>query len=257
MSTTAELTIENRVATVTLQNAEGLNLLEASSRQALGECLSAIEGANNIRVVVLAATGKVFLAGADLKEIHALDAQSALDYAEAGQQLCNRLEDLPCLTIARIHGACMGGGCEIALACDFRVMAREAKIGLPEVGLGVIPGWGGTYRTVRELGLARARQLVLFGKPLTGEQAFEIGLVQHLAGRDELDGVIAGLSADAACPAPRALARAKEVLLSHTPIDRKAALALEARAFADCFDTDEPEEGITSFREKRSPRWAE
>jgi len=256
MSTQARLTVQSDVARLTFENAAGLNLLDANCRAEVTAALLRLREERNVRVLVISAVGRVFLAGADVEEMRSLNPMGAIHYAEMGQQLMNRLEDLPQVTIAAIHGTCLGGGCELSLACDWRVLASGARIGLPEVRLGLIPGWGGTYRAVRNLGLTRAQQLVLRGEPLTAAEAHAVGLAQQVVSEAELTNAVETLVKDLLTRGPDGLRWAKQTLLAHAAGDRTDALRREALAFAACFENGQPHEGVTAFREKRAPRWS-
>lgn len=255
MPTTAELTIENRVARITFTNPDGLNILDATCRESLRKALDQVAADRSLRLLVLAATGKVFLAGADLKELGKLDGPAALAYAEAGQAIANRIEDLEIPALAVIQGACAGGGCEMALACDLRIAGEGARIGLPETTLGVMPGWGGSVRAARDLGAARAKQVIFSGTLYPAREAQTLGLVHRVATDAELAGAASAWIAELLTRGPQGLSRAKAVLNSHTGADRAAQLAVEARAFAECFASGQAVIGVAAFLAKRPPEW--
>ena len=255
MSTQCELIADGVVARLVFSNSGGLNLLDAGCRQTLADALTKLEQSAAFRVVVVEARGKVFLAGADLKELAALDAASALAYAEAGQMLLNRLADLPQPTVAVLHGVCAGGGCELALACNFRLLAREARIGLPETSLGLLPGWGGTVRAVAHLGLARAESLILSGQLLPADAALALGLVHQVCDASELPAATSTLVSTLLTRGPQALSATKHLLHSHSLPHRSAQLAAEAHRFAACYASGEATAGIAAFLAKTPAPW--
>jgi len=255
MPTIAELSISNRAARITFSNSDGVNKLDASCRESLGRALDQVAADGSLRFLVLQAVGKVFLAGADLKELAELDGPAALAYSQAGQALMNRIEDLTIPTLAAIQGACAGGGCEMILACDLRIACESSRIGLPETTLGAVPGWGGSVRAVRDLGLARAKQVVLSGKLYPANEAHGIGLVHRVVPDMELADCVYGWLSEHTTRGPLALSRAKQLLNAHASIDRAAQLAAEAQAFADCFAAGQAALGVSAFLEKRTPVW--
>ena len=255
MSTTANLNIDHEIATVTFSNPDGLTLLDANCRNSIHQALTNIESNPEIRVVVFNAVGRVFLAGADINELKGLDYESALQYAKAGQEICNRIEDLPCFTIVCIHGAVAGGGCELVLACDVRISGVTAQIGMPETSLGLVPGWGGCYRAVRELGVAKARQIILSGRLYSAVEAKSLGLVHRVVTDAQIREVTQQEIHEAMRPAPLALQHSKKLLNRFAAAEREMSLEEEAQAFARCFESDEPKEGLSSFLEKRGPHW--
>ncbi len=207
------------------------------------------------RILVFEATGRTFLAGAELRELAALDRRAARRYSRRGQKLFRKIAELPCLTVAAIHAACAGGGCELSLACDFRFLAETARIGLPEVTLGIIPGWGGAARAVRVLGPVAARRLILSGELLQASEAWQIGLADAVFPTKEfLESVDSRLQRLLRC-APGAIATAKRFLAEGHHLDLTDLLAEESRLFARCYSTPEPAEGIAAFLQKRDAVW--
>src|SRR6185369_13728257 len=186
MSTTVDLTRQNNVSRVTFRTESGLPLLSSDVRAQLKTAIKDIESDRDCRIVVFSSTAKVFLAGADIHELHALTSRTARKFARDGQRLTQRIADLTAVTIAAIHGACAGGGCELALACDLRIAAANAKIGLPEVSLGLLPGWGGTVRATRLLGPTIAKRMILTGELFQAAEAARIGLVNEVVADDQL-----------------------------------------------------------------------
>ena len=256
MLTEIELTIAGPVARIMLRGDKGVQILSRATRQRLFEVLGDVEKTST-SVLVIAADGRTFIAGAAIDELRGLNEQSALEDSRAGQALMNRLESLPQTTIAAIHSACAGGGTELALACDLRFAAEGAKIGLPETSLGVLPGWGGTVRATRLLGVAVARRLILTGELICADEALRIGLVDAVFLPDRFREELEARVAQIVTRAPQARRRVKQLLRQHAAdgVNLAKQFETEARAFAECYRTSEPLEGQSAFLEKRNPRW--
>lgn len=258
MSTKAELRIEGPIARIVFSSPGGINLLSSDVRASLAEHLATIQGHRQCRLVVIAAEGRTFLAGADIKELHAVDGATAVRFAREGQMLFERLATLEPVTLAVINGACAGGGCELALACDLRLACQSARIGLPETSLGFIPGWGGTVRMTRLLGVATAKAVILSGELLTATEAHRIGLLHRVVADAELAGAAEAWVSQLLSRGPEALVRAKktiETLGGSEEISESDAFALEAAEFRACYESGEPAEGLKAFLEKRPPKW--
>jgi enoyl-CoA hydratase len=255
MATTVELIREDRLARVLFRSENGIQILGVDARDQLASVLDQLEMQTDCQVVVFEAEGRTFIAGADLKELRRLDARTAYSFAREGQKLMRRIERLKPVTIAAVHAACAGGGCEMALACDFRLGARSAKIGLPEVSLGLLPGWGGTVRAVRLLGGAAARRIILTGELLPADEAQALGLFDAVHEDEAFRDAVQARAALLLSRGPNALRRAKSLIqdLEAKAVGRK--FRREARRFAACYETAEPAEGTLAFLEKRAPAW--
>jgi len=204
--------------------------------------------ASDVRWTVFASEGKAFAAGADIKSMAGASAGKARAYGELGQRVIDAIEALPSITIAMIHGAALGGGCELILGCDFRIAVASAKIGLPEVTLGIIPGWSGIIRLTKLIGPARAKRLYLSGVPVCGEEALRLGLVDELVETpEELPGRVDVFCRSFARAAPEAVRLAKRVSRDGDDLS----------AFAESFTFDDSREGIAAFMEKRPATWME
>jgi enoyl-CoA hydratase len=198
---------------------------------------------------------ETFIAGADINELAQLGRDGAADLSRRGGAVLSKLAHAPAVTIAAINGAALGGGCELALACDIRVMADGAKIGLPEPNLGVIPGWGGTQRLARTVGVGWAKEIILTGGMVEADVALRMGLINRTAPAEELLAAAQTVAGGVLKCGPTAVARAKQAVdrgLKGTLAD---GLAIETELFAECFDGDEAKEGLAAFIEKRSPNW--
>lgn len=242
------------VARIRFESDNGVQLLSLDVLDQLARVVGQLEE-QPPRVVVLEARGRTFLAGASLHELQALDRRSARRYSRRGQKLFRRIARLPCLTVCAIHAACAGGGCELALACDFRFLAESARIGLPEVTLGLIPGWGGAARALRQLGPLAARRLVLSGELLPASEARLLGLADAVFPDASFADDLANRLTQLLRAAPEAVAVAKQFLAQGPHLDLDDLLLEEARLFSRCYQTREPGEGLAAFLEKRPARW--
>lgn len=235
------------LSTLRIASDSGVNIFSTAVVSELGERIGSLERDGECRVVALRGVGKTFVAGADIKEMAPYQQQQGEAFSKNGHRVFDALAALPQVTIAAMNGHAMGGGLELALACDFRILVAGAKIGLPECRLGLIPGWGGTQRLPKLVGLANARRMMFSGEALEAEDAKRIGLVDEVvASAEELDAAIARWVALVKPAAPQALSRIKHAL-QHDD---------EVRQFAIGFGTSEATEGMTAFIEKRAAAWA-
>ncbi len=209
-----------------------------------------------MRVIVLTGAGdRAFAAGADIKYMSGLGVEEAKEWGELGQNVGQLLETIPKPTIAAVNGFALGGGCELALACDIRYAATSAKLGQPEVNLGIIPGWGGTQRLARVCGLGAAKDLILTGRVVAADEALRIGLVNAVFEPGELLAETLETARTIAAKSPLALAAAKVALNHALQGDHVENLLLEADRFGDLFSSEDAKEGMTAFIEKREPRF--
>ncbi|MCL6448000.1 MAG: enoyl-CoA hydratase/isomerase family protein [Armatimonadetes bacterium] len=240
------------MAIVTINRPEVRNALNKETMLELKSLVSELEADEKIQVVILTGAGeKAFAAGADLRS---LKERSMLQTLKGeNQAILNRLAALEKVTIAAINGHALGGGLELAIACDLRIAVEDAKIGFPEVGLGILPGAGGTQRLVRLVGLGRAKQLILTGKLIDAREAERIGLVNEVAARGQALAAAKEMAATILEKGPLAVRIAKAVINWGSSTDLNAGLALERLAQAVLFGTKDHLEGINSFLEKRKP----
>ena len=237
---------------MTLKRPEALNALSQSLLEELAEIPELVQQDPEVRAVIFTGEGKAFAAGADLKEIAAIkDPFMGREYALFGQRVFAEIAALPVPTIAAINGYALGGGLELALACDLRVAAKTAKLGLPEVGLGLIPGFGGTQRLPRLIGRGRALDLIFTGRHVDAEEALFLGLVNRVA-EDALEEA-KKLAQKILKNAPIALALAKESVVRGEGLDLAEALEIEADLFGYAAATEDMKEGVRAFLEKRPP----
>ncbi|MBW3661270.1 MAG: enoyl-CoA hydratase/isomerase family protein [Gemmatimonadetes bacterium] len=232
-----------------------MNALAGPVREALLEALDAAEGDDEVRVVVITGAGeKAFVAGADVGEFEGRSPVDQRD-AMASPNLFDRVWECPKPTIAMINGYALGGGCELALACDLRIGADSAKLGQPEIRLGIIPGGGGTQRLPRLVGYGKALQLILSGEILDAVAAYEIGLLDEVVPAGELREKTMAIAAAMADKSPVALAIAKRAVRAAMEMPLSAGLQHERDLFALAFSTEDKAEGVAAFLEKRRPEW--
>ncbi len=246
--TQVNLEISNGVATATLETADGLNVLSGGVLDALADAAQEVQATEGVRAFVLAARGKVFIAGANIKELAGLDAAGGRAMAERGNRAFDAIAALPLPTIARIHGAALGGGLEVALACDFRLALSHAKVGLPETSLGLVPGWKGIGRLCALTGPTVAKRLMFSAAAIPAMEAVSLGFIDEaVEDETQLDIRIEELIASFRRGGPRAIGLIK----------RAMATGDEVAAFGDCFGHEESKEGMTAFAEKRPASWTQ
>jgi enoyl-CoA hydratase len=252
------ISLERRdgAAIVTVDRPEAMNALDLEHLEALRDRLAELAADAEARVVVLTGAGeKAFVAGADIKYMQGLDVLGARRWGELGHECGNLLETMPKPTVAALNGFALGGGCELALACDLRLASTNARLGQPEINLGVLPGWGGSLRLARATSLGFAKELVLTGRQVGAEEALERGLVNAVHEPGELMEKTLELCRELAAKSPVALAYAKEAVNLALQGDHRANLATEARLFAMLFATEDQQEGMAAFVEKRQPEF--
>jgi enoyl-CoA hydratase len=251
-----DLERDGGVATVTVSRPDALNALDLEHAGALRETLEGLASEEDVRVVVLTGAGeKAFIAGADIKYMQALGVLEARRWGELGHACGRLLETMPKPTIAAINGYALGGGLELALACDLRLASATAKLGQPEINLGILPGWGGSVRLARTTTLGFAKALIFTGRPVDAAEALEHGLVNAVYEPAELMEKTHQLAQGLAAKSPLALAYAKEAVNQALQGDHRGNLELEARLFAMMFSSADQKEGMAAFVEKREPRF--
>lgn len=244
---------EGRVAIATLDHPPA-NTLDTVAIAELGRVLEELEADAAVKVVVLTGAGRFFAAGADIKEFVGKTPEEGEAMARAGQKVMDRLEAFPKPVIAAINGAALGGGLELAMACHIRIAADAAKLGLPEINLGLIPGFGGTQRLPRLIGRGRATELILTGEMITGEEAFRLGLVNRVVPLERLMDEARALAERIAAKSAVTAALALEALQGvEAPLAE--GLDREARLFGRAFATEDCREGVQAFLEKRPPHF--
>lgn len=247
----------DHVATITIDRPDARNALNGAVRTALKELCDVIPEDGSVKVVVLTgsdASGS-FVSGADVTELRE---RSAIEQREASKRprVYERVDELPCPVIARINGHALGGGCELAQACDVRIASTESKLGQPEISLGIMPGGGATQRLPRLVGEGQAMRLILSGDVIDAEEAAEIGLVDEVCLPDALDEAVYDLAESMAAHSSVALEFAKKAVQASSRMNLEAGIEYEAELFAQLFSTSDKNEGIDAFLEDRDPEWS-
>jgi enoyl-CoA hydratase len=244
------------IATVTIDRPQVLNALDEVTLRELEAAFAGLSGARDVRCVILTGSGpKAFVAGADIAAMAGLGPREARAFAELGHELGDAIEALPVPVIAAVNGFALGAGCELALACDFIYASRNAKFGQPEVNLGVIPGFGGTQRLSRRVGLGVARELIYTGAIISADEALRIGLVNAVVEPGDLHPRVRAVAETIAGKAPLAVADAKRALRRGADMPLGDAHELERHLFAGLFATTDQKEGMKAFVEKRAAKF--
>jgi enoyl-CoA hydratase len=248
------------VRTVTVNRPDVLNALDARTLEELTEVFAGIETAPDapaaVRCVILTGAGdKAFVAGADIAAMVGLGVEEARRFSELGRRLGDRIDGMPIPVIAAVNGFALGGGLELAMLCDFIIASSAARLGQPEVNVGVLPGFGGTQRLARRIGGARARQLLYTGDLVTAEQALAWGLANEVTAPGDLMPRARALAERIASRAPLAVAAAKRAVRAGEDLPIERAMWAEQGEFAGLFGTADQKEGMRAFLEKRPPRW--
>ncbi|MBS3817862.1 MAG: enoyl-CoA hydratase/isomerase family protein [Candidatus Thermoplasmatota archaeon] len=216
----------------------------------LDEKLDKVEN-DESRAVIMTGEGKAFVGGADIKEMKGMDPKEAREFSQKGQSVFNRIENFSKPVIAAVNGFALGGGTEIAISCDFIIASEKAQFGQPEVGLGLIPGFGGTQRLARLIGMSPAKELIFTGKKIDAEEAKRVGLANHVVEADELMDFSFEIAEDISSNAPLAVEYAKSSMNEGIEVSLDEGLKIESREFERCFKTEDHEEGLEAFIEKR------
>lgn len=250
--------VDGGVCRVTINRPDKMNALNHQTITELGAAFDAARADDSVRALVLTGSGeKAFVAGADIGELHAQagNAQGAADLAAFGQGVFRKLEDLGKPSIAMINGFALGGGCELALACTLRTASTNARLGLPETSLGIIPGYGGSQRLARVAGPGVAREWILTGDMFPAEEAHRIGVVNRLFSPEELEEGTAKMLKSILAKGPVAIRFGMELVLRGWDMDQTDGEALETEYFGKAAETEDMREGMAAFLEKRKPNF--
>ncbi len=243
---------KNSISYITVNRPEALNSLNSDVLKELYSAFSDFEKDSESRVAIVSGTGKAFVAGADIAAMSNLDVEGGTKIAQLGHDLMNYIEKIKKPVIAAINGFALGGGCELAMACDIRIASEKAKFGQPEVNLGITPGFGGTQRLGRLVGTGMARYLVMTAEIINCDEAYRIGLVERVTSHESLMEEAEKIAETIINKAPIAIALSKEAILSGYDLPIEDGSALEVKAFGNCFGTQDQKEGMLAFLEKRS-----
>lgn len=242
------------VATVTLNRPEALNAFSKDVIEEIIKALEDVQNDENVRVVVLTGAGeKAFSAGADIKAMVGMNALKARELSLMGERLCLAFENLEKPVIAALNGYALGGGLEVAMSCDLRIAAENARMGQTEVNIGLIPGWGGTQRLTRLVGKAKAKELVFTGRMIDARTAEQLGIINMVVPQDKFRETVRQFAIELASKAPVAIRVAKALINKGENIGLDSALALEREGFGVVASTEDLKEGVSAFTEKRKP----
>jgi enoyl-CoA hydratase len=241
-------------ATITFDNPQKFNALSHETMWRLAELIKDVSEDESIRVLILTGSGnRAFAAGADINKMEEMTAVQLIHELPLIQDVVASLEKLTKPVIARINGIALGGGMEIALACDFRIAAENAVFGLPEVKLGIIPGYGGTQRLPRIVGIAKAKEILFLGNKINAVEALQIGLINRVVPYEQLDTTVENLADQLLAMPPLSLRFLKEAVYYGMQMDIDSAIRMEARLFTNCFGSEDRIEGVRAFLGKRKP----
>lgn len=258
MSEYANLLFENQggIGLVTLNRPKALNALNVETMYELDRLFGELAKDSTVLVVIITGSGdKSFVAGADITEMQPLSAIEGRNWGKLGQAVFGKIENLPQPVIAAVNGFALGGGCELAMACDIRIASEKAKFGQPEVSLGIPPGFGGTQRLARLVGKGRAKELLFTGDMIDAVEALRIGLINKVVAPEEMMNVTRAMAQKIMSRAPYAVQVCKAAVNEGLDIDLDSGVAYEAEVFGLCFATEDQKEGMAAFVEKRKPEF--
>ena len=245
---------ENFIGIVTIERPEALNALNS---QVLDELSATFAGINleTTRVVLLTGSGsKSFVAGADIAEMSTLNSDEGTKFGYKGNEIFRKIETFPLPVIAVINGFALGGGCELAMSCDFRICSENAIFGQPEVGLGITPGFGGTQRLARLIGLGKAKEMIYTARNIKADEAYRIGLVNKVVALEDLMNEAKKMASNIIANAPVAVKLCKDAINRGMQVGIDEAVMIEAEDFGKCFATEDQTEGMTAFLERRKEK---
>lgn len=245
----------DNIAYVTVNRPKAMNALNMDVLNELYDVFTAIEADADIRAIILTGEGRAFVAGADIAQMNQLNALEGRQMMIMGHKVMNLIEAIEKPVIAAVNGFALGGGCELSMACDIRIASEKAKFGQPEVGLGIIPGFGGTQRLPRLVGKGMAKYLIMTAEMIPAEEAYRIGLVEKVVPAESLMEEAEKLAKTIASKAPVAVATAKTAINNGFDMDMKSASKFEIETFTAAFGSEDKSEGMSAFLEKRAPEF--
>ena len=246
--------VEGAVAVLTIDRQKALNALNSQVLNELNEALDAVD-LNTVRALILTGAGeKSFVAGADIAEMSSLTKAEGEAFGKKGNDVFRKLETFPIPVIAAINGFALGGGCEISMSCDIRICSENAVFGQPEVGLGITPGFGGTQRLARIVGVGKAKEMIYGARNIKADEAYRIGLVNNVYPLEELMPAAKKLAATIAKNAPIAVRNCKKAINEGLDADMDAAIVIEEKLFGDCFETEDQKYGMAFFLDKNKEK---
>lgn len=246
--------IKDGIAVLKINRPKALNALNSETLIEIKDAGHALGNNKDVRVVIVTGEGdKAFIAGADILEMKDLGPVEGMLFSQRGHEAFSTLENMNKPVLAAVNGFALGGGFEVALACDIIYASEKAKVGFPETTLGIFPGFGGTQRTAKLVGPAKAKELIFTGKMISAQEAYELGLVNKVVPHENLMAEVLALAEKLRANGPISIGLAKECISKSLFIDMESGLALEATDFGLCFGTKDQKEGMTAFVEKRKP----
>jgi len=246
---------KGRIGIITINRPEVLNALNKQTLHNIEQLLDEICKDYDVKIVIITGRGKAFIAGGDIAEMSMMTPSEARKYVQLGQRVLNKIENLRIPVIAAINGFALGGGCELALACDFRWSSNSALFGQPEVGLGIIPGFAGTQRLTRLCGVATAKELILSGKHINSAEALKMGLVTKVFPEKIFMQKVITFAEQIAMQSPYAVSLAKSAINKGIDLSLRDGMEYETECIIECFSHEQSKEGLNAFLEKRKPDW--
>jgi enoyl-CoA hydratase len=246
-----------QIGIIRINRPQALNALNIETIHELNDVVHQWSKKDDIKVIIITGEGKAFVAGADIAEMKDMTRQQAIDFSEMGQRVFSLIESQEKPVIAAVNGFALGGGCELAMACDIRIASDKAKLGQPEVNLGVIPGFAGTQRLARMVGTAKAKELIFTADMIDAQTALSIGLVNQVVPLENLMNAVMEMAKKIASKGPIAIKLAKRVISRGIETDFATGSSFEVNAFGECFASGEAKEGMSAFLEKRPPKWSQ
>lgn len=246
--------VEGAVAVLTINRPKALNALTSAVLDELNEAIDAVD-LNEVRALIITGAGeKSFVAGADIGEMSSLTKEQGEAFGKKGNDVFRKIETLPIPVIAAVNGFALGGGCEISLACDIRICSENAVFGQPEVGLGITPGFGGTQRLARTIGVGMAKQLIYTARNIKAPEALRIGLVNAVYPIEELMGAAKKMASIIASNAPIAVRNCKKAINDGLQTDIESGVEIEEKLFGDCFETEDQRYGMAFFLDRNKDK---
>ncbi len=243
------------VGIIKMNHPESLNALNIEALGEIRDAMTSLNTDEDVKVLIFTGEGKGFIAGADIKQMKDMNEDEAREFCNLGQKIFDIIENLDKPVIAAVNGFALGGGCELAMACDIRIASEHAKFGQPEVNLGIIPGFGGTQRLSRLVGKGIAKELIFTGDMIDAQTGFRLGLVNKVVSAENLLDEAITMAQKIASKGPAAILIAKSVINRGSDINLSNGLAIERDGFVQCVASGEAKEGMEAFVEKRKPNW--
>ncbi len=247
--------VQGSIGIIKFNRPKALNALNSATLDDLSGAVNELNDNPAVNVVIVTGEGKAFVAGADIAEMQPMNPMQGVNFSQKGHIAISALEKMNKPVIAAVNGYALGGGFEVALACDIIYASEKARVGFPEVTLGILPGFGGTQRTAKLVGLAKAKELIFTGKVITAQEAYEVGLINKVLPDDQLMAAVQELAAKMLAAGPVGIRLAKLCVNKSLSQDIDTGLDFEAEAFGLCFGTEDQKEGMLAFLEKRTPTY--